>query len=79
MTQMSKHKAKAPQRRVINREVIKIYNLLNKVAKEELAKKNAKKLREKFRGNKNYNSHNPCTEVDLLVDELENPTSVLEK
>ena len=49
MTRMSKHKAKAPQRRVINR------------------------------GNKNYNSHNLCTEVDLLVDESENPTSVLEK
>ena len=53
--------------------------MLNKVAKEELAKKNAKKLREKFRGNKNYNSRNLCTEVDLLVDESENPTSVLEK
>ena len=41
-----------------------------------LAKRYAEKLRLKHK-DKDYANHNPCTRVDLLVEELENPRSVL--
>ncbi len=47
-----------------------IYSLLQQYGNEVLAKKNAKRLRELHSGT-NYSKHNPCTMVDLLVDELE--------
>jgi len=52
------------------------YILLRKYGDEEVAKRYARRLRNLYR-NKNYASHNPCTRVDLLVDELENPESLL--
>lgn len=41
-----------------------------------LAKEYAKRLRSNHK-DKDYANHNPCTRVDLLVEELENPLSVL--
>lgn len=55
------------------------YALLMEIGNEENAKKHALKLRENFIDNKNYCTHNPCTTVDLLVDELRNPQRVLEE
>ncbi len=56
-----------------------IYNILNQLGNEEFAKGNARKLRTFFNGNEDYKTHKPCTTVDLLVEELENPESLLEK
>lgn len=53
-----------------------IYDLLQKYGDEKLAKKHAKRLREQYYSN-DYKEHNPCTMVDLLVDELENPAKLL--
>lgn len=47
-----------------------IYKLLQQYGSEEFAKKNAKALRKLHFGT-NYSKHNPCTKVDLLVEELE--------
>lgn len=55
----------------------KMYRLLNDLGNEGFAKKNAVRLRKMFVGSKDYNSHQPCTQVDLLVDELENPEKVI--
>ena len=56
-----------------------MYALLKMFGNEEFAKGNAIKLRKKFRGNQDYQSHTPCTMVDKLVDELENTQAVLDK
>lgn len=50
-----------------------IYEVLTTLGDEDFAKANARKLREYFRGDTNYEKHNPCTTVDLLVEELEHP------
>lgn len=52
------------------------YNLMQQYGNEELAKRSAKKLRELFSGT-DYASHKPCTMVDILVEELENPESFI--
>lgn len=55
------------------------YHLLQKIGgDEEMAKKYARKLRKKYRGT-DFSSFKPCTQVDLLVDELENTDKVLEE
>ena len=55
------------------------YQILQKHGNEEQAIKRAQKLR-KIRGEKkNYATHNPRTEVDLLVDELRHPEKALDK
>ena len=41
-----------------------------------MAKKHAEKLRKSF-NNTNYATHNPCTMVDKLVDELQHPERFL--
>jgi len=43
---------------------------------ENMAKKHAEKLRKSF-NNTNYATHNPCTMVDKLVDELQHPERFL--
>ena len=54
------------------------YSLLQQYGSEDKAKKNAQKLRELY-NDKNYSKHKPCTMVDLLVEELENPIKVLQE
>ena len=56
-----------------------IYKLMNETGNENLAKLYAAKLRSCFEGDTNYIEHNPCTTVDLLVEELECPEKVLEE
>ncbi len=53
-----------------------IYSLLQKYGDENMAKKHAEKLRKSF-NNTNYATHNPCTMVDKLVDELRHPERFL--
>ena len=50
-----------------------IYSLLRKYGSEDLAKHSAQRLRELY-DDENYATHKPCTMVDKLVEELENPT-----
>lgn len=54
-----------------------IYALLQKIGNDELAKERAQKLRRFFEHTFDYKSHKPCTTVDLLVEELEYPESLL--
>ena len=54
-----------------------IYALLQAIGNENQAKINAQKLRKFFEHSFDYKSHKPCTTVDVLVDELEHPESIL--
>ena len=54
-----------------------MYSLLQRIGNENLAKANARKLRSLFEGSTDYKLHKPCTTVDLLVIELENPEELL--
>lgn len=53
------------------------YKLLNSIGDEAFAKKCAVRLRKYFDGDCDYQAHKPCTTVDLLVEELEHPDSLL--
>ena len=53
-----------------------IYHLLQQYGNEDMAKLHAARLRRLFIGT-NYASHNPCTMVDKLVDELQHPKRFL--
>lgn len=55
------------------------YQILQAHGDEEQAIKRAQKLRENMGEKKNYATHNPRTEVDLLVDELRHPEKALDK
>ena len=55
------------------------YQILQEHGDEEQAIKRARKLRENMGKKKNYATHNPRTEVDLLVDELRHPEKALDK
>lgn len=55
-----------------------MYALLSKIGDEAQAKKRAQKLRQLFEGSNNYRIHKPCTNVDILVEELEHPEFLLE-
>ena len=55
------------------------YQILQEHGEEEQAIKRAQKLRENMGEKKNYATHNPRTEVDLLVDELRHPEKALDK
>lgn len=55
------------------------YQILQEHGDEEQAIKRAQKLRENMGKKKNYATHNPRTEVDLLVDELRHPEKALDK
>lgn len=54
-----------------------IYSLLQKIGDEPRAKQRAAKLRTMFNERKDYKSHKPCTQVDILVDELEHSENLL--
>ena len=53
-----------------------IYHLLQQYGREELAKRFAERLRKLHHG-KDYASHKPCTMVDKLVEELEQPEMIM--
>lgn len=55
------------------------YQILQEHGDEDFAFKNADKLRNRHKGKSNYATHNPRTEVDLLVDELRHPEKALDK
>ena len=55
------------------------YQILQEHGDEDVAFKNAEKLRNRHKGKSNYAAHNPRTEVDLLVDELRHPEKALDK
>ena len=50
-----------------------LYQILKTIGNGDLAKQHARKLRSFFEGSNDFKNHNPCTRVDLLVAELENP------
>lgn len=52
------------------------YRLIQTYGREDLAKRFAVQLRKLYRG-VNYATHKPCTMVDLLVRELEEPEKLL--
>lgn len=52
-----------------------IYELLKAYGNEDSAKAHAKKLRALY-DDDNYAGHNPCTKVDMLVEELEHPEKI---
>lgn len=54
-----------------------IYDILKTIGNEIFAKKSAERLRSMFIGDTDYKKHKPCTMVDLLVSELENPEELL--
>jgi hypothetical protein len=54
-----------------------MYQLLTSIGNEELAKRSAIRLRRYFEGDCDFKKHKPCTTVDLLVTELENPEMLL--
>ncbi len=54
-----------------------VYKVLNTLGSEDFAKQCAVRLRSKFEGDDDYKEHKPCTMVDLLVDELENPNKLI--
>lgn len=54
-----------------------IYKMLTTIGNEDLAKRYAERLRSFFGNDENYKEHKPCTTVDLLVSELENPEKLL--
>lgn len=54
-----------------------VYKILNTIGNEDFAKQCAVRLRSIFEGNDDYKEHKPCTTVDLLVNELENPIKLL--
>lgn len=56
-----------------------MYSILQKLGNLALAKSRAKKLRELFEGSRDFKTHNPCTQIDLLVEELEHPEALLPK
>lgn len=49
-----------------------MYRLLQQYGSEDLAKRHAQKLRTLYTGT-DYATHKPCTMVDKLVEELQNP------
>jgi|WetSurMetagenome_2_1015567.scaffolds.fasta_scaffold189528_1 hypothetical protein len=53
-----------------------IYSLLQKYGDESLAIRNAIRLQKKF-PDKNFDEQKPCTHVNELVGELENPEDLL--
>ena len=54
------------------------YRLITTYGDEEVAKRHARRLREMYKDT-NYAAHNPCTLVDLLVEELEHPEKLLRR
>ena len=61
------------------KNAVGFYQILQKHGDEDFAFKNAEKLRNRHKGKVDYAAHNPCTEVDLLVNELRHPENVLKR
>ena len=55
-----------------------IYSLLQQYGREDLANHSAKRLRSLY-SDHDYANHKPCTMIDKLVEELENPNSILDQ
>ena len=55
-----------------------MFQLLKKYGNQEQAIQRAIKLEQQF-DNQQYATHNPCTLVYMLVEELNNPQIVFEK
>ena len=85
-TQISRHQ----YIEMLNREIRKVYpefdyskkdesmyKLLEEIGNQGQAIKNAKALEGRYEGS-DYASHNPCTTVYRLVEELNNPESIIE-
>lgn len=53
------------------------YSLLQKIGNEVLAKSRASRLRGIFNNSRDFKSHNPSTNIDLLVEELEHPDNLI--
>ena len=53
-----------------------MYSLLQHLGDEDIAIEHAKRLEKNYK-NKNYKTHNPCTMVYKLVEELNNPEKLL--
>lgn len=62
---------------VYKKNDVSMYRMLTTIGNEDLAKRSAVRLRSFFKGDKDYKIHKPCTTVDLLVNELENPEILL--
>ncbi len=56
---------------------VSVYKMLTTIGNEDLAKRYAERLRSFFEDDEDYKEHKPCTTVDLLVRELENPEKLL--
>lgn len=56
---------------------VRVYALLNEIGNESRAKAYAQRLRKLFEEDFDYKTHKPCTTVDILVDELEHPETLL--
>ena len=54
-----------------------IYGMLQKIGNETQAKLRAARLRSMFDNAHDFKNHKPCTCVDILVEELEHPESLL--
>ena len=50
---------------------MEMYPLLQKYGDQKAAIRNAKRLERSYGNSKNYDTHNPCTLVYKLVEELE--------
>jgi hypothetical protein len=55
-----------------------VYKMLTTIGDEDFAKQCAVRLRSFFEGDADYKKHKPCTTIDLLVKELENPELYLQ-
>lgn len=63
-----------------NKASTEFYKALQKYGSEEQAVERAKQLRNKFNpSDTNFAKQNPRTEIDLLINELRNPDSILEE
>ncbi|MDE6337954.1 MAG: RloB family protein [Muribaculaceae bacterium] len=54
-----------------------IYALLKIIGDEALAKTRATKLREFFANSQDYKNNKPCTNVDILINELQHPEDLI--
>lgn len=54
-----------------------IYKMLADIGDQNLAIRRAQQLRTIYKGREDYEEHNPCTTVDILVEELNHPDELL--
>lgn len=61
------------------KNAVDMYEIVTSLGDESLAKRYSKRLREKYGNDRDFQSQSPCTTVDLLVNELENPKRILQE